>query len=159
MPEEQFEEGALQREISSLGKKPFFSGKPKQVQPEYAEFSSSLNELSRDIKVLEERYTGIRRKTQLMEQNSLSTSKRISSDIKAISADMNEIKSSLIEIATKLKDVREEIAKCAKKDELKILDKYVSYWEPLNYVTAKDVERIAEEVLARKKVPAEEKED
>lgn len=138
------------QEKSALEKtKSLFAHKPKP-SPDLSPSLSRINDLNRRLKVIEERYSGLRRKTQLTEQNMLNINKKISTEVKTISSDINETRRALLEITTKIKEIKEELSRCAKKDELKLLDKYTSFWEPLNYVTAEEVEKIAKEMLNKK---------
>jgi len=129
--------------------KSLFTHKPKPSS-NLSPFLDNINDLSRRLKVIEERYNGLRRKMQLTEQNMLSINKKISTEVKTISSDINETRNSLLEITIKIKEIKEELSKCAKKDKLKLLDKYISFWEPLNYVTANEVEKIAKDMLDKK---------
>ena len=138
------------QEKSTLEKtKSLFIHKPKPSS-DLSQFLAKINDLSRRLKIIEERYTGLRRKTQLTEQNMLNINKKISTEVKTISSDINETRRALLEITVKIKEIKEELSKYAKKNDLKLLDKYMSYWEPLNYVTAEEVEKIAKEMLAKK---------
>jgi len=138
------------QEKSALEKtKSLFVHKPKPSS-NLSPFLDKINDLSRRLKVIEERYNGLRRKMQLTEQNMLNINKKISTEVKTISSDINETRNSLLEITIKIKEIKEELSKCAKKDKLKLLDKYISFWEPLNYVTADEVKKIAEDMLDKK---------
>ncbi|MBI4448282.1 hypothetical protein HY643_04840, partial [Candidatus Woesearchaeota archaeon] len=39
----------------------------------------------------------------------------------------------------------------AKKENVKVLEKYINLWNPLNFVTREEAKRIAKEVLEEKK--------
>ena len=39
---------------------------------------------------------------------------------------------------------------CAKKEHVKVLEKYINMWEPVNFVTKKDVEDIVKNMLKKK---------
>ncbi len=122
----------------------------KQNQPVDSGYLNRVNDIGIRLKVIEDRHISLRRKTQITEQNLINTNKKISTEVKTISSDINEIRSALFDITTKINEIKDEISRCAKKDELDLLNKYISYWEPLNYVTADDVEKIAREILNKK---------
>lgn len=113
-------------------------------------FSDKLNNLNARLKIIEERYTGLRRKTQFTEQNMININKKVSTEVKTISSDINEVSHSMFEITTKIKEIKEELSRCAKKNDVQLLEKYMSFWEPLNYVTADDVKKIVENILSKK---------
>ena len=61
--------------------------------------------------------------------------------------DMTEIRGTLGKIEDKVLLIIKELKLCAKKDEVQLLKKYVNLWEPINFVTRKEVEHIIESVL------------
>lgn len=113
--------------------------------------SSELSLVGRRVRVLEERYTNLRRKSQVTEQNMLTTNKKLITDIKTLTAEMNEIKKYIEGIRGTLRQVIEELKKMAKKEEVKILEKYVNLWEPIKFVTRNEVEKIVKDVMWEKK--------
>jgi len=46
-------------------------------------------------------------------------------------------------------DIIKELDIFAKKEQLKVLEKYINLWNPLNFVTTKEVEKIIEEKLKK----------
>jgi hypothetical protein len=113
---------------------------------------NELNSLSARLRIAEERYTNLRKKDQFVEQNMLTHYKNTSLEIKAINADINEIKREIGDINNKIKLMINEFQTFAKKDEVKVIEKYVNLWEPLKNMTPAEVEGIVRRILERQDI-------
>jgi len=111
----------------------------------------NMNELGRRLRTLEGRYTDLQTKSQLMEQNMLGSHKRLLSEIKSTNLDIREVKKELQEIKERLLSLITELQSCAKKEEVKVLQKYIHLWEPMNFVTRNEIQEVVEEILRNKK--------
>ncbi|MBU1204021.1 MAG: hypothetical protein KKG60_03065 [Nanoarchaeota archaeon] len=91
------------------------------------------------LRLLESRYGLIRDRMLLVNQNFLSGHRSLLSEIKVIDTEIKELKKDLFEIKEILSHVIRELKDCARKENLKILEKYINIWNPLNFVTEKEV--------------------
>ena len=57
------------------------------------------------------------------------------------------------EIKDKILELVKELKTNAKRDEVKVLEKYINYWNPAKFVTQNEVEAIVKEII--KKIKAE----
>lgn len=124
----------------------------QQIPPrkeEKMDIVESVNELSSRLKVIEDRQANLRRKNQLTEQNMLNMNKKLLSDIKTLSSELSETKKQLDEIAEKLLQFMNEIRKCAKKEDVKIIEKYLEFWSPINFITREEAERMIKDSINR----------
>ncbi|MBI2133690.1 hypothetical protein HYU11_03335 [Candidatus Woesearchaeota archaeon] len=101
----------------------------------------------RGLRTLEERYSNLVRRIQVDEQNSLSSGKKVNSEIKAINLEIAEIKKGLESINAKIDIIAKELSTLSKKEEVDVLKKYLNLWEPLNFVTHNEVEKIVREAV------------
>lgn len=115
-----------------------------------ADLTEEIRNISRRLKVSEERYTNLRTKVELTEQNMLSRDKQISTEIKTTNADVHELKKELAEIKERMLMLIKELQTCAKREEVKVLEKYINLWEPVNFVTRNEVEDIIKDILGKK---------
>lgn len=138
MPEEPKEE-----------KKGFFAAKPEPGQKLLADISNQVNNISRSLKTLEDRYTTLRKRLQIIEQNMLSNDKRLFDDVKGINSDTLETKRGIKDFNEKLMIMSKELKLSATKEEVAILSKYINYWEPLNFVTRNELDKIIGEKLTK----------
>lgn len=98
-----------------------------------------LNEIATRLKILEERYSTIRKKSLVAEQNIIESDKEFYEDIRLINDSIMELKHSLRDLAEKVGLLSEEVNNFATRNEFNVLDRYVSFWEPMDFVTRKEV--------------------
>ncbi len=123
--------------------------KAKQKKSPYdaavSSFNEQINALVRTIRILEERYSNLRKKTQLTDQNMLDDVKKISTEIKIINSDIEEIRKQLLEVNEKISLLFEQIQNSVKKEDLALLDRYLNLWSPLRFVTFDEAKKIIED--------------
>jgi predicted nucleic acid-binding Zn-ribbon protein len=128
--------------------KTFFKSNKEELEKADT-LANDVNLLSRRVRVIEDRYNNLRRKTQVDEQNVLNINKKLTIEVKTLNTEFNELKSELSDIKNKILQIIEELKKCAKKEELKVVQKYVEIWQPLNFVTRKEVEKLIKEIMEK----------
>ena len=111
---------------------------------------AQINDLSRRLRTTEGSYSNLRKKTQLTDQNMLTSHKRIDKEMKAINEDIKEIRREMEDINGKIGQIAKEMQIFAKKDEVKTLQKYVTMWEPIKFVTENQVEEIIKDMMSKK---------
>ena len=113
----------------------------------FAEFQMSLREISRRLRILEERYTSIRKNIQVNEQNMLNQSRKNSTEIMAINSEISELKKNIRNFAEELKQIIKEVKQAVKKDEVKVLERYINLWQPISYVTHTEMDKRIREIV------------
>ena len=133
----------------------------KSAQPQGQDLSgvtSDINSISRRLKLLEEGITNLRRFFQVTEENIIAKNKHYSAELKTVNSDISEIRKEIQEIKDKLMLVIKELQSVARKDEVKVLEKYINLWNPVKFVSQNEIEDIINEVLdKREKAKKEEK--
>ena len=124
--------------------------KPESQGPKITDVLTQISSVSRRLVTLEERHTNLDRKIQVTDKNMLSENKRTHEEIRLINSDILEIKKGLNELTEKVDLIINEIKTLASKEEFEVLKKYVEYWEPLNFVTRKEVEKLVNEKIKGK---------
>jgi len=125
--------------------------KDKKPQPKPQEpiiptaLTLQIDELMRRLRLLEERYSGLRKKTQFTEQNMLKDAKELFSEIKVLHETITELKSELSELNEKLTKLNQEVNQAVKKTDFNVLAKYIEFWQPLNYITKEEAEKLIRE--------------
>jgi hypothetical protein len=128
-------------------KQGMFKKDEKQLGIDTVQISNELNNVSRRVRVMEERYINLRRKTQVTDQNMLLNNKKLANETRMVSDDIKEAKRELADIQTKMKLIVKELRECSKKEEVTVLQKYIDMWEPINFVTRHEVEMIIRDML------------
>lgn len=122
----------------------------KRGEPE-PQPDSRLFELARRSRTLEERYSSLERRNQVMEENVLEHNRKLSSEIRLINDDIRELKKGVSELAEKMHYLAAELQEFARKEEVQVIKKYLDYWEPMRFVTHDQVEKIVNEIIDEKK--------
>jgi len=127
----------------------FHSQKP--VQPDMGSFSEDISNLSRRLRMLEEGFTNLRRALQVTEQNMLDKNKIFTTELRTILSDISDMKKDINDVKEKIMEIVKELQTSAKRDEVKLLEKYINYWNPVKFVTQNEVQQIVKEMLEKEK--------
>jgi predicted nucleic acid-binding protein len=114
------------------------------------ELSKKINSLASNLKMIEERFSTLKNKSQVSEKEIIEIEKDFESDMRIITDDVVEVKRQVRDISDKLRLMSQEIKNLAGKDDLKIIERYVDMWQPMDFVTRKELERMIEEKLKEK---------
>tara|TARA_Y100000310_G_scaffold341734_2_gene441842 strand:- start:2464 stop:2841 length:378 start_codon:yes stop_codon:yes gene_type:complete len=109
------------------------------------------NELITRIRILEGKYNLTRERMIIINQNMLDHYKKLNTDIKSIKEDIEEIKDTINLLKTTSRNIVKELKLFARKDDLKILEKYINIWNPINMVTKEEVIELIEKRLKNEK--------
>ena len=113
------------------------------------ELSNQVNNISRRIRIIEERYSSLRRQNQVNEQNTLETDKKIFSEIRTSFEEIKELRHEISEMKDNLKLIISELQLLAKKEDVQVLERYINMWEPVNFVTINQVKKIVKEEVEK----------
>ena len=121
----------------------------KSSPPDLSSFSNDIGNLTRRLRILEEGFTNIRRSLQVTEQNMLAKNKVFATEIRTLTSDINDIKNEINEVKEKVVEIVRELEETAKREEVKVLEKYINFWNPVNFVTHNEVDAIVNEILKK----------
>ncbi|NQU79782.1 hypothetical protein HQ545_08505 [Candidatus Woesearchaeota archaeon] len=124
---------------SPPAKKPgLFAPKPKpgtDISKSVSDIAGEMNNISRRLMIIEERYTNLRKKTQVTDQNMLANNKKFMTEVHTAHDDVDDVKKQVHDIIDKLKIIVRELKDCAKRQDVDVLQKYINIWEPINFIT------------------------
>lgn len=103
--------------------------------------------LSRRLRVLEERYLNLRKKTALTDTNMLKHSQDTSREFKLLGEEVTSVRKDLIDLKDKMKLFVRELKNCATSEEVGIIKNYLEYWDPVEFVTRREVKKIVEDAV------------
>ncbi len=121
--------------------------------------SKNVNNLAASLKILEERYSTLRNRTQVSEQNMVDMEKELSKDVKMVSEEVVELKHEISEVRDKLGLISREIGNLVNKNDFRIMERYLEMWQPMNFVTRKELNKMildAKEEEVKEKTPGQE---
>lgn len=111
---------------------------------------SDLTNITRRTRLVEERYMDLRKKVNLIEENSIAEDKEMRTQNKVMLDLLSEQRKVISEMKDKMNIMIKELQSCAKLNDLKILEKYISMWEPINYVTNDELDRSVGHIIDQK---------
>ena len=111
------------------------------------QISNELNNISRRLRVLEERYINLRTKTQVTDQNMLLNNKKLITQINMIGDETKEVKREMKEVRDTMKLMIKELRETVKKEEMNTIKKYIDLWDPSNFITRDGVRKMFRELI------------
>ncbi len=121
---------------------------PKQeaTQPALPPYvTNEIDEIMRRIRLLEERFSNLRKKSQFTEQNMLKDTKELFEGINLLEANLTDMRSEISELNEKLLKLIDEMKQSVKKTDLNVLSKYLDFWRPLDFITREEAEKMLKE--------------
>ena len=94
------------------------------------------------VRVLESRYSLMRDRLFLINQNMLSEYRKLNKEISFMNTELKDLKQEVNEVKNLLRSIVAEIQNFAKKEDVKVIQKYMDIINPLNFVTEDDVKKI-----------------
>ncbi len=109
------------------------------------EFSNKINNTASRLRVLEERYLNLRKKTQLTDQNMIDFEQDIRKELKMLKEKILKSKKRLAEIEKKVDEMGSGVGvNTVDKHEFRTFKRYVEMWEPMNFITREEAKKLIE---------------
>jgi len=96
------------------------------------------------VKGLETKVNNLLREIDMLKNDFIKKNNNLRRDLKTINEDFLEIKHGQEKTAEKINLIIGELKRTAGREEVQILKKYMEYWNPLNFVTQRDLEKLVE---------------
>ncbi len=133
----------LLADLSSLG----FGSHHGKVDPNYLNLSRQLGELLSQLRLLEERYANLRREHQLVGKNMIDNHNAVRKRQRAIDDEIVSLKHNFSELKQQFSLMLSELEDAAKANDLKIIERYLDFWQPLDFITREEAEKLIEEAV------------
>lgn len=121
---------------------------PENKKPEDAAIQATslkTSDLSRKLRMMEDRYSRIKKKTEFNESSLIDTEKEFSKELKILVDDINSLKQEFLDLNENIDILKEELSTAVSRHEFRSLQKYVDYWDPFTFLTEKDLEKYIKE--------------
>jgi signal transduction protein with GAF and PtsI domain len=119
------------------------------------EYQTDLNYILSDLNIrtrtLEGKYNILGERLLVVNQNMIEEYKKIIKEAKTHEDDIIELKKEIENLKEILKQILKEIDSFAKKENIKVLEKYINLWNHLKFVTEQEVEELIKKQLEQKK--------
>ncbi|MAG52752.1 MAG: hypothetical protein CMH62_02200 [Nanoarchaeota archaeon] len=106
---------------------------------------NTFNEVIGRLRINESKLTTLRERLLVTDSNMISEYKNIAKEIKNLNVDIRELKNNLETIKETMKDIIKGTENFASSQDVAVLEKYINMWNPLNFVTEKEVRKIVKE--------------
>jgi len=117
---------------------------------EQEEGQNIIMDLHSRTRSLEGKYNLLRDRVLVINQNMIDEYKKILSELRAMNSEIKELRDDIFKIKDTIKNLVKEMEFVATKSEVKILEKYINVWNPMNFVTEKEVQEIVDEKIKEK---------
>ena len=109
-----------------------------------AESSFSSGKLYIWVKSLEGKVNNLLREVDVLKGDLIRKNNDLRKDVKTLSEDLVEARHELAKTSQKMDLIVKELKQTAGIEEVMTLKKYVDFWNPMNFVTQRDLERAVE---------------
>src|SRR3989344_9392018 len=107
------------------------------------------------VKGLESKLNNLLREVDLLKNDFIRKNQDVRKEVKALGEDMWAMKHEQTKTLEKMDLVIKELKQTAGMEEVQTIKKYLDLWNPLHFVTQRDVERVVEQSLRAAHIPDE----
>ena len=115
------------------------------------QYNNTSSEFINKLRNLENKNNLMAENLLAVSQNTLEEYKRVNKEIELINKDIKCLKDELFGLKQAIKDFLGEIDFFAKKTDIKVLEKYINLWNPLEFVREEELEKIIDEKIKKLK--------
>jgi len=108
-----------------------------------------LADMNNRVRTLESKYNLFGERVLIINQNMIEEYKKILKEIKAINSDLQKMKLEITEMKSVVKNIVVEMDLFAKKDQVKVLEKYLDLWSPMNFVTEEQLTQLIDQKIGK----------
>ncbi len=110
--------------------------------PDGQEITQVIVELNNRIRTLENKYNLLGERLLVVNQNMIEEYKRLLREMKIINDDTREIRQEVFLTQDAMRNIVKEMELFAKKEQVKVLEKYLDLINPMRFVTEEEVEKL-----------------
>lgn len=100
---------------------------------------SAQPEIIGRLRINEARLANLRERLIVTDNNMVEEFRRMSEQLKDLDSELKEAKNEMFKVKEALKEIIKEMNSFASSQELRVLEKYINTWNPLNFMTEKEV--------------------
>ena len=113
-----------------------------EQQQSQVNMGQMVGEIVNRVRILESKQNLFAEKMLIMNENMLEEYRKMMDEVKKVVAEVNVVKDEMDNMKSVMRHLTQEASGFAKQDDFKVLEKYINVWNPLNFVTEKDVLRL-----------------
>ncbi len=109
-----------------------------------------LSDFSSRVKALEEKFNLLRERVLVLTQNFLKHERELRRELALIQDEVKEIKVDQRRVSERVEGLVSQSTDFARKEEVRVAEKYFKLFEPINFVTASELRGEVEKILSEK---------
>ena len=98
-----------------------------------------LSDMNARVRVMEGKYNLLGERLLVVNQNMIQEYRQLVKEIKDLERELKTVKKEMFEFREAFGKVIKETQGLARKEDVKVLEKYINLWDPMKFVTEKDV--------------------
>lgn len=131
-----------------------FSSKPKtppiDIGQQISSVTNMINDLSRRLRILEEKFNNMDKKIKLNEENDITNVKKMNASITSFQDDINDFRKHIKVDDERTELIIKELKLSAKKEDIAVLQRYIELWDPVKFATHDEIEKVIDEKIVEK---------
>ena len=116
----------------------------QQQMQEGQEITQVIVDLNNRVRTLENKYNLLGERLLIVNQNMIEEYKRLLRELKIVNDDTREMRQEIFLTQDAMRNVVKEMELFAKKEQIKVLEKYIDLLNPMRFVTEEEVESIVQ---------------
>jgi predicted nucleic acid-binding Zn-ribbon protein len=97
------------------------------------------------LRINESKLSTLRERLLITDSNMINEFKNSSQEVKSLNAEIREIKNEVLSLKETIQDLIKSTQNFASEQDVKVLEKYINMWNPLNFLTEKEVKKLIKE--------------
>ncbi len=103
-----------------------------------------INNISSRLRLTEERINNNRERLKVFDADLMESKKNINNDIKEIESEIRDVKKNIKRLEDNIQHIIKELELMARKQDVKVIEKYVDMMDPSRYITKEEVLKLLE---------------
>jgi hypothetical protein len=105
------------------------------------------NDISRRLRIMEEKFNNLDRKVKLNEENGVLNFKKATASIASFQDDVVDFRKHIKLDEERTELIIRELKMSAKKEDLAVLQRYIEFWGPVKFATHTEIEKVIQEKI------------
>ena len=108
-----------------------------------------LTDINTKLQDLDEKNSMLKERMLLLGQSFLKQEDSLTKEVSSLKEEIADLKDEIARMKEAINHIVHESEDFARKDELRVLDRYMKIWEPLKFVKEDDVKKMIQEALKK----------
>ena len=101
------------------------------------------------VRSLEGRYNLLRDRVLVINNNMITEYKKVLGELRVVNTELKEIKTDIFRLKETIKHLIAEVNTYARREDVKVLEKYINLWNPMKFVSESEVRKMIAEALRK----------